>query len=98
MSIHALIHSFLLATAPLVLSASTRPCADVANDHSLYVGGDFTSAGGVGANYVARWDSRTGVWSPLGGGTSGVVYALAVFDDVDRVFCFCRHRPPETGS
>jgi hypothetical protein len=48
----------------------------------LYVGGDFTNAGGVGeADFVARW---SGSWSALGSGGSGVgaiggtVRALAV--------------------
>ena len=49
----------------------------VASETDVYVGGDFTSIGGVSANRVARWDGRR--WSPLGGGiTNGVVYAIAV--------------------
>ena len=48
----------------------------------VYVGGDFTSAGGVSANYVARFNTQTNTWSALGTGSSnGVnewVYALAV--------------------
>ncbi|MGI4869755.1 MAG: T9SS type A sorting domain-containing protein [Janthinobacterium lividum] len=47
---------------------------------TLYAGGNFTKAGGVAANSVARWDGTT--WSSLGtGATNGVnstVYALAV--------------------
>lgn len=50
---------------------------------ALYAGGSFTSAGGVPANHVARWDGSS--WSPLGSGLSGLsnarVEALAVFDD-----------------
>ncbi len=52
---------------------------------ALYVGGEFTSAGGVpGTNFIARWDGST--WSPLGEGVGGgsslpAVYSLAVFDD-----------------
>jgi hypothetical protein len=45
----------------------------------LYAGGDFTSAGGVPANYVAKWDGSA--WSALGSGVSGglgAVWALAV--------------------
>jgi hypothetical protein len=42
----------------------------------------FTSAGGVSANYVARFNTQTNTWSSLGTGSSnGVnnyVYALAV--------------------
>ncbi|HEX6885160.1 MAG TPA: HYR domain-containing protein [Planctomycetota bacterium] len=47
---------------------------------ALYVGGEFTSAGGVEASHIARWDGAS--WSPLGGGMNGQgVHALAVYDD-----------------
>ncbi len=49
---------------------------------ALYVGGVFTSAGGVAANGIAKWDGSS--WSPLGSGVSGTssgVFALTVFDD-----------------
>lgn len=47
----------------------------------LYAGGDFTSAGGVTLNYIARWNGKT--WSALDStvGTSGGVFALQPFDD-----------------
>jgi len=49
----------------------------------LYVGGWFTSAGGLTANYIARWDGTE--WStldyPTGTGMGGPVSALATFDD-----------------
>jgi len=48
---------------------------------NLYAGGFFTTAGGVSANYIAKWDGRA--WSALGAGMSGSflnpqVAALAV--------------------
>jgi hypothetical protein len=46
---------------------------------ALYAGGNFTAAGGVLANYVARWDGST--WAALASGTNGRVNALSVFDD-----------------
>jgi hypothetical protein len=51
---------------------------------ALYAGGDFTTAGGVAANGIAKWDGSS--WSPLGSGLAWPsgdrpVYALAVFDD-----------------
>ncbi len=50
---------------------------------ALYAGGSFTSAGGIAANHIAKWDGT--VWSALAGpsgtGTDGTVSALAVFDD-----------------
>jgi hypothetical protein len=47
-------------------------------DHAgnLYVGGNFISAGGVGATNVAKWDGTN--WSALGSGTSDSVLALAL--------------------
>ena len=46
----------------------------------VYVGGEFTRAGGVPANYVARWDGSN--WHALGSGVEGeaypCVYAIAV--------------------
>ena len=54
------------------------------NGTSLYAGGDFTTAGGVSANYIAKWSGTA--WSALGAGISTAgsdgngpyVYTLAV--------------------
>ncbi len=46
---------------------------------ALYAGGFFTTADGMSAHHIARWDGDR--WSPLGAGVSGAVDALAVFDD-----------------
>ncbi|MGH9818420.1 MAG: delta-60 repeat domain-containing protein, partial [Candidatus Acidiferrales bacterium] len=40
-----------------------------APDGSLYVGGEFTAAGGIPANRIARWDGSA--WSALGSGLRG---------------------------
>lgn len=55
--------------------------AIAANGSDVYAGGEFTSAGGVSVNYVAKWDGSN--WSALGtGGNNGVsfrnVYALGI--------------------
>jgi hypothetical protein len=42
----------------------------------LYAAGNFTTAGGNPANYIARWNG-TG-WSALGSGMNNIVYALAM--------------------
>ena len=48
----------------------------------VYVGGQFTAAGGVGANRVARFDPAGNTWSALGtatqNGVNGDVSALAI--------------------
>ena len=43
---------------------------------NLYAGGSFTTAGGVPANRIAKWDGTS--WSSLGSGVNAEVYALAV--------------------
>ena len=53
---------------------------DDGNGPSLHAGGSFSSAGGVLANRVARWDGST--WSALGVGLNSDVLALTVYDDV----------------
>ena len=44
---------------------------------AVYAGGDFTMAGGVRANRIARWDQATASWSALGSGMNAGVLALA---------------------
>lgn len=46
---------------------------------ALYVGGNFTTAGGVPANNIAKWDGTT--WSALGAGTNNWVVSLTSCDD-----------------
>ena len=47
----------------------------------LYVGGEFTSAGGISANRIARWNGAS--WSSMATGMSGgdpiVVLAISIF-------------------
>jgi hypothetical protein len=45
----------------------------------MVVGGAFTHAGGLPATYIAQCDGLN--WSALGGGMSGPVTSLAVFDE-----------------
>jgi hypothetical protein len=65
------------------VSGTVYALAVVGNE--VYVGGFFTSAGGVSANGVARFNTQTSTWSSLGtgisNGVSGYVYALAVVGD-----------------
>jgi hypothetical protein len=44
--------------------------------NNVYVGGAFTTAGGITVNHIARWDGNT--WHAMGSGTSGTVNAIAV--------------------
>jgi hypothetical protein len=51
-------------------------CALMVSGTNLYAGGDFTRAGEVTANCIAKWDGH--VWSALGSGMNNTVFALAV--------------------
>ena len=48
----------------------------VVSGTNLYAGGYFTTAGGVTANFIAKWDGSS--WSALGSGMNYWVSALAV--------------------
>ena len=56
------------------LSTTVKTVAVSGND--FYVGGLFSSAGGVPASRIAKWDGSS--WSALGSGVNGVVRAIAV--------------------
>ena len=45
----------------------------------LYIGGNFSTAGGNAANRIATWNGSQ--WNTLGDGTSGFVQALAINQD-----------------
>jgi hypothetical protein len=44
-------------------------------NNNLYVGGAFTQAGTVEANFCARWNGSS--WEALGSGTNNIVYTMA---------------------
>ena len=57
-------------------SGLSSPANDVvAVGDDVYVGGQFSSAGGIQVNHIAKWDGSS--WSALGSGTDGDVYAVA---------------------
>ncbi|MFN8818369.1 MAG: immunoglobulin domain-containing protein [bacterium] len=60
-----------------VRSLVTLPGGDV------IVGGDFSTAGGVAANNIARLNPATGVWTTLGTGTEGPVRTMSVLPSGD---------------
>lgn len=45
----------------------------------VYIGGYFTKAGGLDANYIAKWDGVR--WNSLGGGMNSEVYAINTIYD-----------------
>ncbi len=47
----------------------------------IIVGGQFTQAGGINAEYLASWNWTTEEWSELGGGINYHVNDLAVYGD-----------------
>lgn len=69
---------------PYYVGVTELTVFDDGSGPALYVGGSFTTAGGVNASRIAKWDGTT--WSPLGSGINaeqywGHVHALAAFDD-----------------
>ena len=64
---------------PFSIAVSALAVFDDGGGPALYAGGYFTTAGGVSANRVAKWDGSS--WSPLGSGVTSAVRALTVFDD-----------------
>jgi len=63
-------HQFSIGLHSGVRAIAVAPNGDV------YVGGEFTTAGGVSANRIAKWDGST--WSALGSGVDNTVYAIAI--------------------
>ena len=61
----------------VVYALAVMPNGDVV------AGGNFTSAGGVAANHVARWTGTA--WTSLGGGASGQVRSLLTMPNGDLV-------------
>lgn len=64
-----------------VSGCNGTPCSTSINalaiqNNTLFVGGNFTTAGGVSANNLAMWDGAQ--WADVGGGVNGIVYAIAV--------------------
>jgi len=53
--------------------------------NEVVVGGGFTSAGGVSANRVARFNTQTNTWSSLGTGSSNGVSGGIVFSAVNAL-------------
>ena len=55
------------------------------SNNNIYIGGSFTTAGGVSANHIAKWNPNTSTWSALGSGTNGTIIAIAI-DSFDNVY------------
>ncbi len=62
-------------------AANTVHALAVLPSGDLVVGGAFTTAGGVAANRIARYDANSGAWSALGAGTDNNVLEIAVLPD-----------------
>jgi trimeric autotransporter adhesin len=57
--------------------------AQIMANGDLVVGGAFTSADGIPADRIARWNGTT--WSPLGTGMNGIVRALTLLPSGDLI-------------
>jgi hypothetical protein len=63
----------------IIATVRSLAAFDDGSGPALYVGGNFSTAGGVAASSIATWDGSS--WAPLGSGVTGYVQALTVFDD-----------------
>jgi hypothetical protein len=70
----------------LAMWAETVPPAVVKSGPALYAGGDFTTAGGGSANYLAKWNGAS--WSAMGSGP-----AAGVFEPLVNALAVRRRRP-----
>ncbi len=61
------------------LNGTVLAIAETGND--VYVGGEFTTAGGQSANRIAKWDKLTESWLALGTGLNGRVRSIVVVGD-----------------
>lgn len=57
------------------LNSTVRTLAADRNGN-IYAGGDFTTAGGASANYIAKWNGSS--WSAVGSGINAKVNAIAI--------------------
>jgi len=65
--------------ASLSSGLNGKVIAVACSDNDVYVGGEFTNAGGVPANHIAKWNGTS--WSALGNGVNHNVYAIACSGD-----------------
>jgi hypothetical protein len=74
---------FLPSSAGMNATVNELTVFDDGSGPALYAGGSFTTAGGVSAHRIARWDGVA--WSTMTGfpatGVSSAVFAMTVFDD-----------------
>ena len=59
-------------------SPNGQVCVVAVSGSDVYVGGDFSIAGGVPANNIAKWNSVSNTWSALGSGVNNLGAGCAV--------------------
>jgi hypothetical protein len=72
------INAYSQTWSPLGSGMNDWVYSSIIYNGDLIVGGKFTSAGGVSANHIAKWNGTS--WQPLGSGVNGKVNALAVYE------------------
>lgn len=74
--------SFLVGGRWLAVGSGTNDRINVIKtdeNNNVYVGGDFTMAGGISANHIAKWNGYS--WSTLGSGLNGRVESIWIDGD-----------------
>ncbi len=62
--------------SPLGTAVNSFVYSMVVYNGELYIGGNFTTAGGNPANYIAKWNGTS--WAALGSGLNNKVYSKIV--------------------
>ena len=58
------------------------------SDNNVYAAGNFTTAGGTSANFIAKWvpSGTTGTWYPLGTGLAGTTCNVIAIDSINNLY------------
>lgn len=84
----ASLHAFGTGMDNPVFALKSFTYPGVFGNNELIAGGSFTHAGGISANFIARWDQNpisvfpTPAWTAMGPGFSGPVNAIERFNSV----------------
>jgi hypothetical protein len=73
-------------TTPTALGGSLNPGTNgevrvihALNATNVYVGGNFTTADGIGVNYIAKWNGTS--WTDMSGGANGDIFAIHALNE-----------------
>ncbi len=75
--------TYSLVGSGAISTSGQLNCIAIDSDNNIYVGGTFTSIGGVSATNIAKWDGSA--WSALGSGVNGACNDIKI-DSTNKVY------------